>query len=323
MVEGIEIEGFRGITKGSVSGFRQFNVLIGPNNVGKSAVMQAFPFAFEKGQFADWLGTRLGLFKGAVRRDALFGPQTTIKLKNNTGGGVEASFSRGNGHPTTLFVGGGGGNNWGFNDLDGSTRWSYPSYWTDTAFAFLPSDPDLFGQPRRFEDLISSVIVSGGRGKLISLLKPLLPDIQDVRILTVRGEPTLYIEETGDRVWPAASMGDGVKRLMGLAAFMSLNAGYRFIEEPEAHHHAGSARQVARLLWDSLEDDKQVFVSTHSLPLVEELLDNAEGREAKMRVLLLARDGGVVTAKSYSAEQVRAKEARRVIQQALDPRYPG
>ena len=45
MIEKIEINNFRGIKSGKMDRFRQFNLLVGPNNSGKSAVLEALYLA--------------------------------------------------------------------------------------------------------------------------------------------------------------------------------------------------------------------------------------------------------------------------------------
>jgi hypothetical protein len=260
------------------------------------------------------------LYNGVVRRDALFANEGRAKMVSDGGGGIDAVFQANRREGSLLRLGHHADH---LRNLDARARWSALPYYFNHSLAFLPSDPELFGEPRRFEDMISRVIASGRRGKLIELLRPLLPQIADIRVLTITGEPVLYIEEAGEKLWPAASLGDGTKRLMGLAAVMALDAPLRLVEEPEAHHHPASARQAARLLWDAVEGNKQTFVTTHSVPLLAELLDNTNGREDSLRVLLLSRDNGVVTAKSLSAEQARAPGHRNKILQALDPRWPG
>ncbi len=40
MIESIQIKNFRGIREGQIEGFRKFNLLVGPNNSGKSAVLE-------------------------------------------------------------------------------------------------------------------------------------------------------------------------------------------------------------------------------------------------------------------------------------------
>ncbi|MEA5617954.1 ATP-binding protein [Cronbergia sp. UHCC 0137] len=45
MINSIHIKGFRGIESGSITKFRQFNIFVGANNAGKSAVMEALYLA--------------------------------------------------------------------------------------------------------------------------------------------------------------------------------------------------------------------------------------------------------------------------------------
>jgi len=52
MIESILIKGFRGIRSGQIDGFRKFNVFVGPNNSGKSAVIESLYLAGTAGQKA-------------------------------------------------------------------------------------------------------------------------------------------------------------------------------------------------------------------------------------------------------------------------------
>ena len=45
MIESIQIKNFRGIQSGRIDRFRKFNLLVGPNNSGKSAVLEAIYLA--------------------------------------------------------------------------------------------------------------------------------------------------------------------------------------------------------------------------------------------------------------------------------------
>jgi AAA15 family ATPase/GTPase len=45
MIESILIKNFRGIQTGQIDRFRKFNLLVGPNNSGKSTVLEALYLA--------------------------------------------------------------------------------------------------------------------------------------------------------------------------------------------------------------------------------------------------------------------------------------
>jgi hypothetical protein len=45
MIESIKLRDFRGIKTGAIEGFRKINLLVGPNNSGKSAVLEAIYLA--------------------------------------------------------------------------------------------------------------------------------------------------------------------------------------------------------------------------------------------------------------------------------------
>ena len=41
MLEAVDIEGFRGIARGTIAGLSRLNLLVGPNNSGKSTCLEA------------------------------------------------------------------------------------------------------------------------------------------------------------------------------------------------------------------------------------------------------------------------------------------
>lgn len=63
MIESIQIKNFRGIREGQIEGVRKFNLLVGPNNSGKSAVMEAvyLASAMGKSQVADVGANRINV----------------------------------------------------------------------------------------------------------------------------------------------------------------------------------------------------------------------------------------------------------------------
>ncbi|MCS6916014.1 MAG: AAA family ATPase [Myxococcales bacterium] len=56
MIDSIQIRDFRGIRWGEVDGFKQLNLLVGPNNSGKSTLLEAIYLGCTAGQPAHWEG---------------------------------------------------------------------------------------------------------------------------------------------------------------------------------------------------------------------------------------------------------------------------
>lgn len=52
MIQKIEIENFRGIKHGGLDGLTDFNVIIGPNNSGKSTILEALWFGTSPAELA-------------------------------------------------------------------------------------------------------------------------------------------------------------------------------------------------------------------------------------------------------------------------------
>lgn len=62
MINSIDIQGFRGIESGSINKFRKFNVFVGANNSGKSAVMEAI-------YLASTVNQEVGLLRQTIDED--------------------------------------------------------------------------------------------------------------------------------------------------------------------------------------------------------------------------------------------------------------
>lgn len=322
----LAVSGFKGLGSVVVEDLSDLNILIGPNNAGKSSLLQAMPFVDDPTIFAPWLGARLGLFSNTLQRDALLSSSLT---KIEVDGRRHSYLRKGPAEFEYLIDRTLPGIDSPVREAKGLLTISGPihsePYWRRNKMLYVPSDADYVGRPGRLEELVSNVILKGRLSNLIALLRPLLPRIVDVRILVVYGQSVIYICEEGEVVWPAASMGDGMKRLVGLASLLADSAPTVIVEEPESHHHPGSMRQMADLLVASLGSQSQIFISTHSIYLLDALLDAASdsGRSPDVRVILLEREGSHSKVTSFKGENIGAKGRRGKVLQALDPRWPG
>ena len=82
--------------------------------------------------------------------------------------------------------------------------------------------------------------------------------------------------------------GDGVRSLAGLLInLMMPNYSMFLIDEPEAFLHPPQARTLGSILPELLQD-KQAFISTHSIDLIKGLLTSARDR---VKIIRITRDG--------------------------------
>ena len=84
-----------------------------------------------------------------------------------------------------------------------------------------------------------------------------------------------------------ALAGDGIHSLLRLVLELAASGGVVMVEEPETHLHPAAIAQSAAAIWGAVEQGTQVFVSTHSLELIDALVSNAP--EGKLDQFILYR----------------------------------
>ncbi|MFA4934939.1 MAG: AAA family ATPase [Candidatus Methanoperedens sp.] len=123
---------------------------------------------------------------------------------------------------------------------------------------------------------------------VLEILKNRIPYFEDIR--EVNGEMVVLL---GDRTesLPLSFMGDGLKALLKLSFMAPLvKNGIVLFDEPEASMHLGYLNILAKeILLNS--SDTQFFISTHSLELLNKILESADKSDKleSVRILRLRR----------------------------------
>jgi len=124
--------------------------------------------------------------------------------------------------------------------------------------------------------------------EVLDTLKNRITYFEDIR--EVDDELVILLENL-DVPLPLSSMGDGFKTLLKLS-FMAplIKNGIVLFEEPETSMHPGYLNILAREIISSSEYS-QIFISTHSLELIEYLLEKAEKSDKieSIKILRLRR----------------------------------
>ncbi len=113
--------------------------------------------------------------------------------------------------------------------------------------------------------------------------------------------PVLHVD-LGDHTVPVAALGAGLHGVLRLAIDLSaLPAGIALVEEPEAHQHPAAVRQTAIALLSAARRGVQVIVSTHSLELIDSVLDEAgEADLNSMAIYRVVLDRGTLRSSRFS-----------------------
>ncbi|GEM_PF-1183044 len=148
--------------------------------------------------------------------------------------------------------------------------------------------------------------------KAVKVLKSAYPEIEGFSPLFKANRWVLHVE-TKYGVYPYYLMGEGFKNAM-IIAFLSalLKDGYLLIDSAEAFHHPKSLRIMAQtLIRGAKENNVQVFLTTHSLELIDMLLEYGLDERIDGRIVHMKREGEKLSAKMESFE--RAKDLREAL----------
>lgn len=172
--------------------------------------------------------------------------------------------------------------------------------------------PLIISSPKINYDLSSLYTKLVHKNKLrdvLEILKNRIPYFEDIR--EVDGDLVIIL---GDKIepLPLSFMGDGFKALLKLSFMAPLvKNGIILFDEPEASMHPGYLNILSKeILLNS--NDSQFFISTHSLELLNKILEKAEKYDKleSIRILRLRRlsDGFI------ERETLSGKEAKEEIE---------
>ncbi|RLG24830.1 hypothetical protein DRN76_03500, partial [Methanosarcinales archaeon] len=161
----------------------------------------------------------------------------------------------------------------------------------------LQKIPLIISSSRIDEDvseLYKKLVNTKKLAEVLGVLKNRIPYFEDIR--EADGDLLVLLENL-DEPLPLSFMGAGFKTLLKLS-FMAplIKNGIVLFEEPETSMHPGYLNILAKEILLSSEHS-QIFISTHSLELIEYLLEKAEksGKIESIKILRLRRlEGGYI-----------------------------
>jgi len=325
VIRGITIRNLRGIREGELAGLAELTVLVGPNSSGKSTVLDAlmlgaspnpgdglnrvsnrrpnFPLSSQWLLFRD-RARQVGPAEITVKSDAPLPRSVTLTQTGNAPSGGLLVSSR---YVTNL-----------------SERTQSPGYRTDSqSKGGYPLEDvreinlvDPVSNRLPLADLYSQVAQRGLMKQAKSILTELLPEVQDVLILTDQGQPEVNLDYK-DGSKPLATAGDGVRLLLRQSLELAATPGsVVLLEEPEVHMHPGAIRQSARAMLAAVARGVQVILTTHSLELIDSLLSETKTEDLDKLAFyrLQLRDGAL---KSHRFSGTEATLARTQIEDDL------
>jgi hypothetical protein len=276
-------------------------VLVGPNGVGKTTVLEALfiaaspdpsPSVEQIVRRHETGGTRQGwlLWKEGREGDG------EITVTTETGLTRRCTLTPDRSTPaneTTLTV--------RAFEPDGSSRtgwiaWSENKKTGRSGLSFAPLNglkqgSLVEGYPASTQEplhaLYSEASRQGRRQEALDMVRGVLPEIVDLEIQTESAVPVLFMD-FGSYSVPATLSGDGLQTLLRLSLSLAVSAGgLALLEEPEVHQHPGAIRQNARVILAAVRRGIQVVLTTYSLEIIDALL--GESLDADQALLCLYR----------------------------------
>lgn len=162
-------------------------------------------------------------------------------------------------------------------------------------------DPDNTAKQPNVADLYTRVAERGLRREAKGIITDLLPDLEDIEILSQDNKPVLYLQYKSGAL-PLALAGDGVRLLLRLSLELAAPVGgVVLLEEPEVHMHPGAIRQVAKAILAAVARGIQVIMTTHSLELIDSLLAETSAEDLyKLSFYRLQLNDGILKSSRLS-----------------------
>ena len=346
-IERVTIQNLRGIRDGVLEGLSPLSILVGPNNSGKSTVLEGV-WSAAAGADAREVWQRLlrrggpalhaarHVLHGAAKEACAqaFGPDgqrcrvalsiPTIRhvdrLREAREQGLtepmvslcsEADFVWAGQRSASETV----------TQVDAGRRFARCFIESgDTSVPFTVSfvDVEAVRTPGALEEAYSKLEKQRRVARVVRSLQRAMPTLTDLRILKVDEDFVLHAIHGDAPTVPAYLAGDGFKRFLEVAAqvYDAGDGGVVLLEEPESFQHPRYLTELAVVLRDAVALGTQVILSTHSVELIDLLLQRPEGDVGPLpTVHRLRLTDGVLRAVAVSGES--ARYAREEPAQAL------
>lgn len=333
MLESLTIKGFRGHEERAFKSLAPVNLLVGPNNAGKTAVLDAVEMLVRNGHprtIASLASRRAGEFASAFdyrEGDSL--PPAVRYLFNGYGDSGKASFKlTSTGKPARTLV---------MSWEDRSEEGVYP----DAAVIKILRDgktsetlgvglhtvePSLTGRSRErvqfvsplgataasLRPLWSSIVGNPDEDQVLAAMQ-ILDDRLDRVVFSTDVEsdpaPKIFVRLKGvrERV-PLSSLGDGMRRMLGIAIrAVKARDGWLLLDEVDSGLHFSAMQRLWRwLIKYALESNTQIFATTHSSDCVNALGWLHRSEPALTATTALFRlEAGEVAATRYSPDELQ------------------
>lgn len=326
MIKGIVIKNFRGVSEGKIDDFDKLNIFVGKNNCGKSTLLDALAMLIDPQNLPaivkrrGWFGldSVLSIFRyrKAENPIEIAGNACSVKIEREISKtnyvdflvktknfkedmlALRTSYHK-NGGATIEFE----------SYFDSEEKYHYfviTKGKIETDFIILDHNT-IHGVG--LKEAYSKVFEKGyeAHKELLNVINQVYPDVIDIRLFSEQIGPEV-IYQTGKV--PIYALGDGFKSAYITLAFLTgMENGYILCEEPENYQHPSSRDLIVKGICEAAKKN-QIFISTHSLEFIDEILSNAKNINVKFFSLELDQNSGKLSYYSFDSQSAifRRKE---------------
>jgi AAA15 family ATPase/GTPase len=293
LLDSLEIKGYRCFEHLTIEKLGRVNLIVGKNNVGKTALLEALLLLVTRGSVANYILQRRNEDNNneVLHLSRLFNrnsPIPELSIKNNDAKYYHLAFTDGK---FTYDLGDFRFQNYIFIETCGMTSTVVKECWENIELTTV-------------EDEVNEAMKIILPNLLRIRLKD-FPEYEDSMMMTKI--PYVQIKDF-DKPLPLKSFGDGLSRLFGiLLALVNCKDSIFLIDEIENGFHYSILPNVWKLIFKTAKDlNVQVFATTHSKDCIEAFNEVANANDEKDDGMLirLERQGEKIIAKTVVEERL-------------------
>lgn len=339
----LEIKNYRSIDRLTVSNFKQFNLIVGENNSGKTSLLEAIQFCsgMPNGIFLNQMNIirrlmnndiytafhNLDASKPIVFSITANGKErridiSSIKNPEITYNSREIVQNSSN-HSANYNI-----NVTRFDGKKYTVSYSPEQHLANSLYIPLANNaelqnsdktiPSFFWTPDwagyNYSNALSKLIINKKKEFVIGALREIDKNVQDIQLGANGG---IFVDIGLPSLLPVTLMGQGIEKILAIiTTISSIENGFVLIDEFENGLHHTSMENLWAVLFKLCEEQNvQLFVTTHSYECIESFINKAKD-ENQLAILRLERNSD----NTHTAVNIGADAARQAIEQRWELR---
>ena len=328
LLDSLEIKGYRCFEHLTIEKLGRVNLIVGKNNVGKTALLEAlWIFASNQGRY----DKILGLYEILERRDEVSDAEPS---SHEDGMAIRSIvFNRpdfekeklrkeiriGNGNYLSIVLTSNANSQPPGREKEVSFSPTQPRF----SFEFISASGFSNNKLLEFWEFIERNVEED---KVVEAIKIINKDVVDVRFSrhnftnTIASPiPIVRLKNAKERI-PLKSLGEGMNRLLGIAlALVSCKNGILLIDEVEIGLHYSVLPDIWKLIFKTAKDlNVQVFATTHSKDCIEAFTQAAiDDEESDGMLIRLENKDGVIKAINFNEDELETVALAEIRRGAL------